>query len=72
MKAARAGHVHAMHWLGNVHSERNEREQAEGWFTKAAEAGLPKAMVGRCMLAVSNPVLKAHTRVVSALETIIS
>jgi hypothetical protein len=30
--------------LGNAHGERNEHEHALTWLTKAAEAGLPKAM----------------------------
>jgi TPR repeat protein len=45
--------------LGCIHHVREEYEQAAKWFTKGAEAGLPKAMfylgimlekVGRCRL----------------------
>ena len=43
-KAAGQGHAYAMHALGSFHHERNEHEQAVGWFTKGAEAGLPNAM----------------------------
>ena len=43
-KAAGQGHAYAMHTLGDVHRARKEHEQAVGWFTKGAEAGLPKAM----------------------------
>jgi len=45
-KAAGQGHAYAMHALGSIHRERKEHEQVVGWFTKAAEAGLPKAMFG--------------------------
>ena len=50
-KAAGQGHAYAMEWLGIVHHERQEYEEAMGWFTKGAEAGLPKAMFGlaRCL-----------------------
>jgi len=50
-KAAGQGHAYAMEWLGIVHHERQEYEEAMGWFTKGAEAGLPKAMfnLGRCL-----------------------
>ena len=30
--------------LGSIHYERKEHEHAVAWLTKAAEAGLPKAM----------------------------
>jgi len=30
--------------LGRIHRVRNEHEQAIEWFSKGAEAGLPKAM----------------------------
>jgi len=43
-KAAGQGHVYAMQTLGSIHRVRNEHEQATEWFTKGAEAGLPKAM----------------------------
>jgi hypothetical protein len=43
-KAARQGHAYAMCELGGIHHERKEYEQAVGWFTKGAEAGLPRAM----------------------------
>ena len=32
-----------MHQLGYIHDERREHEQAVEWFTKGAEAGLPRA-----------------------------
>jgi len=43
-KAAGQGHAYAMYELGHIHSDRKEDEQAAQWFTKAAEAGLPRAM----------------------------
>ena len=43
-KAAGQGHAYAMWMLGSVHDVRSEYVQAMEWFTKAAEAGLPKAM----------------------------
>jgi hypothetical protein len=43
-KAAGQGHAYAMNALGIVHSTRKEYEQAAGWYTKGAKAGLPKAM----------------------------
>ena len=43
-KAAGQGHAYAMHEVGLVHRDREEYEQAVAWTTKAAEAGLPKAM----------------------------
>jgi TPR repeat protein len=43
-KAAGQGHAYAMLCLGFDHHGREEYEQAVGWFTKGAEAGLPKAM----------------------------
>jgi TPR repeat protein len=51
MKAAGQGHVYAMYALGCMHRARQEHEQAVEWFTKGAEAGLPKAMhnVGCCL-----------------------
>jgi len=30
--------------LGNIHEERKEHERAVLWYTKGAEAGLPRAM----------------------------
>ena len=42
-KAAGQGHAYAMQWLGKIHRERKELEQAVQWFTKGAEAGLPDA-----------------------------
>jgi len=44
-KAAGQGHAYAMHSLGELHDERKEHERAVGWYTKGAEAGLPKAML---------------------------
>jgi len=43
-KAAEQGHAYAMSALGGIHRARDEHEQAAAWTTKAAEAGLPKAM----------------------------
>jgi len=43
-KAAGQGHAYAMNALGCIHDVRSEHEQAEKWFTKGVEAGLPKAM----------------------------
>jgi TPR repeat protein len=43
-KAAGQGHAHAMYAMGSVHVTRQEFEQAVGWFTMGAEAGLPRAM----------------------------
>ena len=43
-KAAGQGHVYAMQWLGQDHHATEEYEHAVVWFTKGAEAGLPKAM----------------------------
>jgi len=50
-KAAGQGHAYAMETLGGIHYEREEHEQAVAWFTKSAEAGLPKAMfnLGACL-----------------------
>ena len=50
-KAAGQGHVYAMCQLGDMHDTRKEYEQAVAWYTKGAEAGLPKAMfsVGVCL-----------------------
>ena len=42
-KAAGQGHAYAMRALGAIHNAGNEHEQALKWFTKGAEAGLPKA-----------------------------
>jgi len=42
-KAAGQGHTHAMHMLGELHRLRREHEQAVGWFTMGAEAGLPES-----------------------------
>jgi TPR repeat protein len=54
-KAAGQGHAYAMEMLGCVHRERNEHEQAMGWFTMAAEAGLPKAMAGGLLRISTRP-----------------
>jgi TPR repeat protein len=43
-KAAGQGHAYAMHELGSIHRRRKEYDQALGWYTKGAEAGLPQAM----------------------------
>ena len=43
-KAAGQGHAYAMHVLGNIHRTRKEHEQAVEWYTKGAEAGLPRAV----------------------------
>jgi len=43
-KAAGQGHAYAMNALGSIHCVWNEHEQAVGWFTKGAEAGLPQSM----------------------------
>jgi len=43
-KAARQGHSYAMYSLGDVHRARKEHEQSMEWYTKGADAGLPKAM----------------------------
>ena len=50
-KAAGQGHAYAMYVLGCIHRERKEYEQAVAWFTKGAEAGLPRAMfnLGVCI-----------------------
>jgi len=50
-KAAVQGHAYAMNRLGDVYHQREAHEQALEWFTKGAEAGLPKAMftVGLCL-----------------------
>jgi len=42
-RAAGQGHAYAMLALGGVHRERKEYEPAAEWFTKGAEAGLPRA-----------------------------
>ena len=34
-----------MHTLGSIHRAREEHAQAVEWFTKGAEAGLPKALL---------------------------
>jgi TPR repeat protein len=44
-KAAGQGHAYAMFALGSFHGKRKEYEQAVKWYSKGAEAGLPKAMV---------------------------
>ena len=33
-----------MFWLGQTHDHRKEHEQAMEWYTKAADAGLSRAM----------------------------
>jgi TPR repeat protein len=43
--------VYAVSVLGNIHRVRNELEHAVEWFTKGAEAGLPRATYNLgCML----------------------
>jgi len=50
-KAAGQGHAYAMNTLGFIHGVRKEHKQAMQWYTKSAEAGLPKAMftLGWCL-----------------------
>jgi TPR repeat protein len=50
-KAAGQGHAYAMYVLATIHVTREGYEQAVAWFTKGAEAGLPKAMfeLGLCL-----------------------
>jgi len=50
-KAAGQGHAYAMLSLGDIHRQWQEHEQAVGWLTKGAEAGLPDAMfaLGNCL-----------------------
>jgi len=43
-KAAGQGHAYAMDSLGSVHDAWKEHEKAAEWYTKGAEAGLPRAM----------------------------
>jgi len=43
-KAAGQGHAYAMLVLGDIHRARKELERAVEWYTKGAEAGLPRAM----------------------------
>jgi TPR repeat protein len=43
-QAAGQGHAYAMYELGCICDDRKEHEQAVEWFTKGAEAGLPRAM----------------------------
>jgi TPR repeat protein len=43
-KAAGQGHAYSMLSLGDMYYGRKEYEQAVAWTTKAAEAGLPRAM----------------------------
>ena len=43
-KAAGQGHAHAMYALAAFYDARKEHILAVEWFTKSAEAGLPKAM----------------------------
>ena len=45
-EAAGQGHAYAMDTLGSIHCAREEYEHATEWYTKAVEAGLPKAMAG--------------------------
>jgi len=42
-QAAGQGHAYAMTALGDIHDERKEHERAVEWYTKGAEAGLPRA-----------------------------
>ena len=50
-QAAGQGHAYAMFAVGRIHDVRKEHKQAAEWYTKGAEAGLPKAMfcVGCCL-----------------------
>jgi TPR repeat protein len=50
-RAAGQGHTYAVEALAHIHRERKEHEQAVEWFTKGAEAGLPRAMyqLGYCL-----------------------
>ena len=50
-QAAGQGHAHAMLTMGYIHAARNEHEQAVKWYTRGAEAGLPRAMflLGYCL-----------------------
>jgi hypothetical protein len=50
-KAAGQGHAYAMLEMGSIYSVRNEYQQAVLWYTKGAEAGLPRAMynLGCCL-----------------------
>ena len=71
-KAAGQGHAYAMFTLGAVHFLWNEHEEAVRWYTKSAEAGLPKAMfnLGRVVqVEPMKPTLKAPGP--KRLETII-
>jgi TPR repeat protein len=43
-KAAGQGHAYAMNTLGHIHRVRSEHVLAVEWFTKGADAGLPRAM----------------------------
>jgi len=43
-KTAGQGHAYAMHLLGDIYDTREEHEQGFTWYSKSAEAGLPKAM----------------------------
>jgi TPR repeat protein len=42
-KAAEQGHAYAMEELGSMYYERDVHELALDWYTKAADAGLPRA-----------------------------
>ena len=42
-QAAGQGHAYAMLAMGVIHDVRKEYEQSVGWYTKGAEAGLPRA-----------------------------
>jgi len=50
-QAAGQGHAYAMFTMGDIHYARKEHEQAVAWYSKGAEAGLPKAMfnLGLCL-----------------------
>jgi len=43
-QAAGQGHAYAMEALGGIHLMRKEHFLAVEWYTKGAEAGLPRAM----------------------------
>jgi TPR repeat protein len=43
-QAAGQGHAYAMYAVGDIHDTRKQYSLAVEWLTKAAEAGLPRAM----------------------------
>jgi hypothetical protein len=50
-KAAGQGHTYAVHTLGCFHDKRVEYEHTAAWYTKGAEAGLPRVTfsLGCCL-----------------------